>query len=96
MASGGGSKRAKMADIERVVYEALLRGGAPQPERFTKIVAENIRREYGGSEIYVDHGKPSRNQAIAESVRNGASEKQVAEKYNLSVSQVKRIARGWK
>lgn len=84
-----------MADIERVVYEALLRGGAPQPERWTRIVSDCIRREYGGSALYVDRGLAGRNRAILAEVDSGTPVGRVAARYQLSISRVKRIVHGW-
>lgn len=83
-----------MADIERVVYDALLRGGAPKIERLTQLVAENIRREYGGSRLYIGGVQQaaieSRNQSIRDSMAKGIKQKQAAERFGVSLRTVQR------
>ena len=86
-----------MADIERVVYEALVSGGAPRPDRLTRLVAENIRREYGGSSLYINGERrlaiENRNREIREVIASGVKPQQAATRFGVSVSTIKRVNR---
>jgi len=84
----------KMSDIERVVREALLRSGAQGVDRLTRLVADNIRKEYGGSRLYIGGVQQaaieSRNQSIRASIARGIKQRQAAERFGVSVKTVQR------
>lgn len=83
-----------MADIDRVVHEALLRSGAQGVDRLTRAVSESIRREYGGSRLYIGVAQQaaieSRNQSIRESMARGIKQQQAAERFGVSLRTVQR------
>lgn len=86
-----------MADIDRVVHEALLRSGAQGVDRLTRAVADSIRREYGGSRLYIGGAQQAaieaRNQSIRESIAKGVKQRQAAERFGVSVKTVQRAVR---
>jgi Mor family transcriptional regulator len=85
-----------MAEIEKVIYESLKRGGVTDPDRITRLVTNGLRREFCGTSIYIDRNFKQRNEMIKIRFNSGCDIAAIARDYSVTPRRISRIVKGWK